>query len=239
MEKFVDIHTHLLYSIDDGAVSEEQSINMLRIAYEQGVKSFIATPHMSFRMKAYDKALIKERAGLLLALAREKIATDINIEIGQEVLFSKSSYENIKSGKVQTLCDTRYLLLEFNIYDSFSHIYDGTKKVIDCGYIPVIAHIERYISTYGKGRVEKLIELGVLLQLNLSSIVTWDFRKSFCRKLLKRKQVSFLGSDMHHDNRRRPEYLKAFKWLENNLEAEYLDKICWQNAIHILGVGNE
>lgn len=241
MKKFIDIHTHLAYELDDGAKSIDQSINMLRLAYEQGVQNFIATPHMSFRMKEYDVKEIRERTGRLLERARREISNQINIEVGQEVLFSKSSYEKIKAGKVQGLCGSKYLLLEFNLYDTWNIIYENTKRVLACGYIPVIAHVERYIFAHGSGKAEELLNLGALLQINLSSIVAgpWDFRQSFSRRLLMEKKVSFLGSDMHHDTYRKPAYEKALSWLENNLDEVYINQIFWENACDILGFKGE
>lgn len=213
----IDLHSHLIWDIDDGSKTREMTINMLKQAYLGGTKKIVLTPH--YLPGYYEVPIdeVKERKKEIDILVKEE---KLNIEVyfGQEVYFTDKILENLKEGLIGTINDSRYMLIEFNMRDL--HI----DKVIDVLYelkfysiVPVIAHPERYhIFIKNPSLINELIKEGFLFQLNIGSL-TGDFG-SKVRKIaeifVKNKIYSFIGSDAHRDEKRNPDMSKGIKILK-------------------------
>ena len=196
-----DWHSHIIYGIDDGSKSIDESIELLRCATNQGMTDLICTPHY---MEETDYVCnniekIKRFNALKDRIKEENI--NINIYLGNEVFFSNRILELIKSDEISTLNNSKYILFEFPLNNQVTHTREVLFQLVNNGYIPVLAHPERYaFLKKNPDEVMKYLEIGVLLQGNYKSFYGGYGRaaKKTFRKYLKNGWYTFIGSDMHH-----------------------------------------
>ena len=141
---FIDMHHHLIYGIDDGASSFEGTEKMIRDAVKNQVSVIITTPHMTpglvpFPYDAYREHLEETRAYL------KKNDIPIRLYTGAEILYTPNTCYMLMDGKVPTLAGTQYLLVEFSPDDAYEYISKALDAIASAGFIPVIAHAERYM----------------------------------------------------------------------------------------------
>lgn len=205
----LDLHSHILPNIDDGAKTVEDSIKLLQQMKNQGVTTAVATPHFYPDDMIFDDFIYaRSEAADKLLLSLEN-SFDIRILLGAEVLYFSGigSAEDIKK---LTLAGSNYLLLELI---GLKEINDKViKDIIDLkdnlGITPIIAHTERYSKYKGYKRLLELIENGrALCQIN-STYTFSSVHKRAVKKLLKNGLVHFIASDCHNPERR-PVFLSS------------------------------
>ncbi len=210
----IDVHTHILPGVDDGAKTMADTRQMLKMAYDQGIREIIATPHYLF---GEDLPSAGELRKILSQVQEEAKAIDPGflIHCGNEVLYFEGMTEELKAGKILTLGDSRYVLTEFYDNASFHEIYQAVRKVVMAGYRMVVAHVERYFCLRESGRLENLIQAGAVLQMNYKSLEGGMFSADsrWCRRQVLDGRIHLLGTDMHNTGSRAPEILPAVKWL--------------------------
>ena len=232
----VDIHIHVIPGIDDGSGSLEESLSMLRIAAAQGVTSVIATPHSSAFDFGYDQ-VFREHVALQSAVSEQKIP--VRISLGTEILCYESDMDEIihylQNGIYPTLNRTRYVLAEFFPNAAKKAIYYCLRRLQEAGFIPVLAHAERYHNLDLKSAIELHSE-GVLIQINVYSVKQEDYDriKKRARKYLEHRLVDFVGSDAHGMMHRPPSYTPGIEYLYSNYERAYVDMILQDNAATLL-----
>ena len=157
--RFVDIHSHLIPEIDDGAASLLESLEMLRFAYERGTRAMVATPHMfasfgnSDPLAVYDTYVSTVRRLERLANSDENaFSKEMALYLGSENFVSPEFLEALKDRNVLTLNGSRYLLVEFPPYLPFETAASAIDRVLEVGLTPVLAHVERYSFLEGKPR---------------------------------------------------------------------------------------
>lgn len=220
----VDLHSHLIWDIDDGSKSREMTINMLKQAVEGGTKKLVLTPHYLPGYYEVPNIKVKERRKDIELLAKE-FNLDIEIYCGQEVYFNEKILENFENNLIGTINESRYMLIEFNM-KSFS-IKEVTEILYELqikGIVPVIAHPERYIKFIkNPSLINEFVKEGFLFQLNIGSI-TGDFGKEVKKTaelFLKNKIYSFFGSDAHRDENRNPNMKEGIDILKA-MDSNYL-----------------
>ncbi len=231
--KIIDIHSHILPCVDDGAQSLEESLELLRDAYDNGIRAVIATPHHSKWFQNDDVEALRKKHAELSEAAMNAIGEDIEIYLGMELMYSTSAISWLKAGKALTMCESNIVMLEFQPYNiSFNMIFGAVREVISAGYTPMLAHIERYDALDSLKKVEELIEAGALTQINYEYVGIGGFGKyaKRCKRLLKSGNVHFLGTDMHNKTKRPPNTGVALAWMKKHLESEYIEQICHKNA---------
>lgn len=194
-----DIHSHIIYGVDDGAESMEESLKMAALAAEFGIRGIIATPHYidGLYTSDYESNLYKQYR---LRRELEKSGIDIELYLGNEVSATLDLPRLIKLKKVTTLNNSRYLLVELPPYDIPIYM---ERLIFDLGlegYVVVLAHPERNESIINKpDRLYNMIKLGALVQMNISSIVGGYGRRieRTSRKLLEQHMVHIVGTDSH------------------------------------------
>jgi len=201
MDNYVDIHSHILYGIDDGSKTLEESIEIIKQHIEMGFKEIILTPHYIENSK-YETDN-KEKKKLLQKLKRElkKQNIDIKLYLGNEV-FVNDTIE-INKEKIEKLNNSKYLLIEFPMEKQPKNINNIIYELKIQGITPVIAHPERYTFVQEKPNiVDEWIEEGALLQSNYGSIVGvyGENAKKAVKKLLKKNVISVLATDIHYPN---------------------------------------
>lgn len=230
--KIIDIHCHILPGMDDGAPNPQESRKMLRLAYDQGIRAVIATPHYSSQFQNDRPDAIIQKCMELETWAKKELDEEFRIYPGQEIFSSHFIAEKIDNGKLLTMAGNIYILIEFLPLAAYSAIYQTMRELAMSPYRPIIAHIERYRELRKKGRVEELIHMGAMMQMNYGPIggKWYDETTRWCRKMLVEGNVHFLGTDMHNTGGRGPRTEAAMQWMEDHLDEEYLEEICWKNA---------
>lgn len=241
---YIDIHCHILPQVDDGSDSTETSLKMLELSEAQGAEAVILTPHYYHGRNRYQKGELTERAGRLCEAAQQA-GRQLKLYIGNEILWFDDAVEAVRAGEALTLAGSRYLLIEFYPSGSYQEIERAVRKVVLGGYIPVIAHYERYQAFRGDGgskRVEEIIDQGALLQMNLGSLagkgllsgLLPDHNTAWCRDEVKSGHVTFFGTDAHNTSSRTPAQEAALTWLSRHLGAEHAAELLVQNPLAIL-----
>lgn len=197
-----DLHSHLLFGIDDGCSTIEESIMLIKKASEQGITDLMITPHYIEDSK-YDCNNKKKKElfdRLVEEVSKENI--NINLYLGNEVYITEKFVELLKKKEVATLNNSKYVLLEFPFGNMFSNTKDIIYELVVAGYVPIIAHPERYrLFQRHPEHMEEYLRIGVLLQGNYKSLFNKYGKeaKKTLKHFLKKGWISFLGSDCHHE----------------------------------------
>lgn len=249
-----DIHSHIIYHIDDGSRTPEESLELIRQDVEQGAHAIIATPHYYVqyptdpaRIRA-KLATIEEALGIGEQTAAQSTpsaaeanasALDVRLYAGNEVLWFDSMTERLQSGEILTLADSHYTLIEFYPEESYQTILRAIRNVRNAGYRPIIAHAERFKAIQEHGLAE-VRDLGAYVQLSTEPLShkglsgLFDRETKFIQKALRNQEADFLGTDMHRTDRRPPVLRDAIDWIQKNLDADYADAVLQGNAEAIL-----
>lgn len=236
MNSYIDIHSHILPQIDDGADSFETSIEMLHIAWKNGIGAIILTPHNKPMRHNASPATIQK---LIKKLEEEALHRGIEIRLyaGNEIYYRSDILETLEDMQACTMADSSYVLVEFNPMDDFDYIKGGIYRVLSGGYRPIIAHIERYRSIFTKEeRVEELIEMGCYVQINAGSVMgQYGFgAKHFTRRLLRQEMVHFIATDAHNADKRKPELGNCVRYICKKYSESYASKLVYENPVHVI-----
>lgn len=196
---FVDIHSHLLPGIDDGAKTINETIKLAKAFQEMGFSQFMTTPHISrYIWNNSPETIADNHKKTKLLLEEHNLA--IPFQAAAEYLIDDSFESHFKNKKLLTLKDN-YVLVEMSYMNAPVELYKTLFELQVAGYIPVLAHPERYLF-YHKNfdEYEKLKKAGCLFQLNLLSTVGYYGERinKAADKLLKKGMYDFAGSDVHH-----------------------------------------
>ncbi len=236
MNKYIDIHSHILPGIDDGPENMQQSLAMLRIAKEEGIGSIIVTPHYkSERHSANRETIINSISELQQKSDAEKYG--ITIYAGNELYYRSNLKELLEAGCMCTLASSSYILVEFSPMDDYAYIRNGLYHILSEGYRPVIAHIERYRCMLRKQElVYELIGMGCYVQVNAGSIIgSFGYiTKKYTLQLLKKGFVHFVATDAHNDKKRAPLMKKCARKLYRRFDKDYVDALLFKNAEKII-----
>lgn len=231
MNGFTDIHTHILPEVDDGAQDISQAMRLLRMAWTHGTRTVILTPHYRGRYKKTPDEL-RQAFEWLCEMVKQELP-DLQLYLGNEISFETDAPEALHTGRVLTMNGSQYALLEFRTNSLRSQIVAGVSETIRCGFIPIVAHVERYdISRSDKTLISELLGMGALLQLNADSVmgVNGFGIKRFCHKLLKEELVHFIASDAHDVKHRPPLLRECFLRVHKKYGQAYAAALFYDNA---------
>ena len=235
--KIIDMHCHVLPGVDDGAQSMEESLELVKKACAQGVRSIIATPHYSRRSLNPDRHAEQEslRAELEERI-QDEIDADFEVFLGQEVYYHEEITQRIRDGYGWPMADSRYMLIEFDTRSDYETIFRGLRKLANAGYRPILAHMERFPAIRRKGGIEELMSLGVVMQMNYESLAGsfLNGEVRWCREQVKSGVIDVLGSDMHRLDFRPPNLMPALHWLQKALDPEDIRRLCYENPMRIV-----
>ncbi len=228
----IDIHSHILHDIDDGASSLEESVRMLHKAKELGIGTIIATPH--YQENLFETDAIYRHFEELKAEA-EKI--EVSLKLGREVFINPFLPDLLEKDHSLTLDQSRYLLLELP-YDAIPiYTYEIIFRLQMLKVLPILAHPERNINLL-RNFVEfgRFLERGCLVQVEAGSLVGAYGRQveEFSEKLIKLNLAHFVASDAHFASDYDNWYLAAYKKVKRIAGQEYADKLYRENAQMIL-----
>ena len=232
-----DIHCHIMYGIDDGSKSLEQSIEILKNAYSNGITDIVLTPHYINKSEynCDNKKKKKILDELISELKKEKI--DINLYLGNEVMIDPDVSKLIANNKISTINNTKYVLVELPMHYENPNSEKMMFEIIRHGYIPILAHPERY--DYVKEDISKLepyINMGCILQGNYLSLFGryGDEAKKILKILLKQRKIKILASDIHRPSTdyRIKKLKKKLKWFLR--DKKYQEELLETNFFKII-----
>lgn len=195
----VDLHSHLIPGIDDGAKDLETSLLLIKELKALGYKKLITTPHISDMFPNSSRTILEGYRILKEELSKQNI--QIELEIGAEYYADEQFEILLESNDILSFGKERYLLFELSYFtppqDIDNLIYDIKLK----GYTPVLAHPERYLYWHlDFNKYRELKEMGTLFQINLNSTVGYYNKdiQHIAEELITHSLVDFIGSDTHH-----------------------------------------
>lgn len=229
----IDIHCHLLYGVDDGAKTIEESVAMLKAAKEQGIQIMILTPHYRHGMFAYPVDKIEEHFKQLTPYAEE---IGVKIFLGCEYHVNSQIVQSFDTGRCHTLADTKYVLTEYSHQTEFSYIHKMTEELILHGYIPVVAHVERYKCMVDNlDCAAELQDMGAMIQMNADAILGlegWGVKR-YCKKMLQEGLVDIVASDSHGMKERASHVRKCYDLIAKKFEEDYAQELLVENPVKI------
>ena len=226
-----DIHTHILYDIDDGAKTLEESLDILKKASLNGVTDIVLTPHYIKDSKYSANNNEKEEKLNILKQELKKNNIDINLYLGNEVYIDEDINTLLKKD-ISTINNSRYILIELPLNSKPLFLDEVLYGIVKEGLIPIIAHPERYKAYYKNyDFFDNLIKKGCLFQSNIGSLYGDYGRKSkkMFKELLKRNMIHFIGSDIHTKNS---------KTYEKNIEKDLFKIVKDKEKVENLLINN-
>ena len=209
----IDIHTHILPDIDDGASGLAEAESLLRAEAEQGVHEIVLTPHYYGKRTVGQFLYLRMQA---LERIRDFVPQGVKLRLGAEVFL-----KGINDPPDDALCalcieGTKCVLVELPYFGRWSSMLFSrlNEFISETGYTPIVAHVERYEETLqNPATVSALIEMGCLIQLNTCAFTTKE-TKRFAFALMRNGMVHCLGTDAHNPKERAPDYQKAQRAVE-------------------------
>lgn len=236
MNGYIDMHCHILPGADDGARNLAEMKAMLQIAYKDGIRCIIATPHYHPVHGSSSPEILRKKAALVRQAAHE-IDSSFRIYLGSEIYFQQDLPSRLKNHEILTMNRRHYILIEFAPFESYFHIRQGLQQLQSHGYEVILAHTERYKSIAGNPEfAEELHEMGIHLQVNAGSIYGKSGRsaKRFVKHLLDRDLVFCVGTDAHNTKDRSPRMRKAADYVTQHYGAKTTRRIFFSNAMQML-----
>lgn len=225
-----DIHMHVVPGVDDGAVDLNMSLDMLKSAYNQGVRTIYCTSHNGYEKDDTNK--YKSQFLLLKTMAKARFP-DLKLYMGCEILCAGEYIDEIiyglETGVFLPLGNSKYVLIELYPDVTALEVKLIVQRVIEVGWKPILAHAERYPKLYKHDTIRELIELGAKIQINLFSLVEEQDEETrrLARFLVEHKYAHFFGSDAHRMGHRPPKYENGMEYLKNNCDVDYFKKLCY------------
>ncbi len=231
-----DIHCHALYGVDDGARDPDTSIAMLLHMYDEGIRTVIMTPHYHGGHMQPDMDTIRNRFEKLRSYAAEdEELREMDLYLGSEIYYYPSIVDWIEEGRVVTMAGSRYVLIEFGFTTDRRIFIEGINSIVSAGYLPIIAHVERYTDLCGDIKsIEELIERGAYIQVNSEALYERRRVRSFVKKLLKNELVHFLATDAHDMSGRAPFMAREVRYISGHYGEEYCRRIVIDNPAKII-----
>ena len=242
MLETADIHCHILGGVDDGAKNIDEMKQMIDIAYTDGTRHICFTPHFKIyhfknedSIKAYN-----QRIDDSFAAAKEYASAkypELNLYLGNEIMYNSDVVESLDSFQCRRLNSSSYLLVEFQPNVSLYDMRNGVTKILRKGFIPVIAHVERYMELLEKPNFAwELKQFGAILQVNASSVEKMRLGKTarFLKFLFRKSYVDVVASDAHSQNTYKPGLSRAAARITRLYGEGVAKKVCLTTPLAIL-----
>ncbi len=237
--QFSDIHIHAICGVDDGAKNEEDMFAIVDAAYADGTRLMCVTPHFNPGMFGEHSGRTKEKYEVLREYISEKYP-DMELLLGNELRYASGFRNWVYDGVCNTMGNTKYILLEFSFTAASEQIVKGVESVFNSGFIPIIAHVERY-SKLSVSDICELRRKGALMQVDSMSILRGFGFKEWMRskKLLAERIVDFVSSDAHDTGSRPPELSPCYEYVKKKCGEHYADAVFYSNAYELFGSQKE
>ncbi len=240
--EFADIHIHALYGVDDGSKNEKETTQMLDAIYADGVRYLCFTPHFHPGYFGDNYEQINQAYHKIRSYANQRYP-DLQLFLGNELRYDKGSISWLKEGHCRTMNHTRYVLVDFSERESEKAIIAGLEHLLNSGYVPILAHAERYAKLdFRTKRIREFKENGVWIQLDIQSLYG-DFGLAAARRakaILSNHLADFVATDAHDLVHRPPGLSRGYRYISQNYGESYAAALFKGNALQILyGNANE
>lgn len=234
--QWFDIHCHLLPGVDDGPASWDTVEMLLKKQKKDGVGRILMTPH--FRKGRYEVPLpvIRDKMEKMKKIAGKY---GIDVFLGCECFRSETLASLDVEEEGRRMNGSRYVLVEFSVYDSFHTIRKQVYELVMQRYIPIIAHVERYPSCRNVEFVRELSGLGAKIQLNARTVLGKNGRsgKTYSLHLIRDDLVDFIATDAHDPIYRPPDLEACVSYVKKKAGIAYVKKIFNDNPEQLLERG--
>lgn len=229
----IDIHSHILPGLDDGSKSWDMTLEMCRLAIEDGITHIVATPHADDSY-AYNRDRIRALVDELDRKVRGQLAFSVGCDF-------HLSFDNVEDAITHpdryTIASGQYLLVELSDYGIPPQVSDALSRLRGAGMIPILTHPERNgILQRRPERVLEWVDAGCLVQVTASAVTgSWgDTPQRIAMWLLEQDAVHVLASDAHDDKRRRPILSEARRHVSRRFGAEVARSLLHDNPLAII-----
>lgn len=234
--KLIDLHSHILYGIDDGSKELENSVVMAREASESGITHICCTPHYLEPNFISNWEENEKRLEILQSRLKEE-NIDLELRLGNEIFITENTIDDITQNRALKLNESRYVLVEFPMVNELKCCDKIIDKLILMGLKVIIAHPERY--KYVQENPDYLIpylEKGVIFQSNIGSIIGMygESAKQCINTLLKRNMIQALSTDAHKSNSVYKKIEKISEKMKEKISKEYFEELTLINPQKIL-----
>ncbi len=229
-----DIHMHIIPGVDDGSRNIEESVSLLHMSVAQGVGTVIATPHSWGIDDCGSDHMLSQYADLRRAIKERQIPIQLYLGCEMQVFADTvgGCIRKLDDGRYPTLAGSRFVLTEFDPYETQDNMEYCLERIIAAGYVPVIAHAERYrritISDIGA-----LKNLGAMIQINAYSIANEKNcqTRQLANDCLAARMVDFIGSDTHRLDHRPPVIKDGVAALVERYSKDYAERVTMLNPL--------
>lgn len=237
----IDIHSHIIFGVDDGPKSLDDSLALLTEARRQGVTKIIATSHRRKGMFETPEETILQHFNQVKDEAAQMLP-DLELYYGGELYYTPSVLEKLEKGIFPTLNGSRFALIEFSGQTPYKDIHQAVSNLSLLGITPVLAHIERYQALENdEKKVRDLINMGAYTQINSASVLKpklfGDKHKLFkkrARYFLDKELVHYVASDMHNLDNRRPYMAEAYNIIKKDYDSQAAQELFVTNPQSLL-----
>lgn len=234
--KFADIHCHALYASDDGPKSDKDMYALIDEIYKDNIRYLCVTPH--FHPGYFGE---NSRRAVTAFERLEKYVTekypDMRVFLGNELRYNQGCVNWIKDHRCRSLNNTEYILVDFHDNQPASEIIHGTNSILNAGYVPILAHVERYSRLNANIKlISELKENGVIVQVDAQSVIGefGFFTKQRAKKLLDSRMVDIIATDSHDTNKRSPRMTECYEALKDRYGEKYANRITYDFPLAIL-----
>lgn len=234
----IDIHCHIMPGVDDGSGNMSDSTEMALLAYKSGTKKIIVTPHCNTdppRRNFWDSEMENKFTSLQTQLKTENIP--IEIFRGQELFLSGGFIDGLRQGRFITLNSSAYVLAELDIRESASSAYSKLNRLVSEGYVPIVAHPERYKFVQEQhDAICRIKETGSLIQVNKGSLKgSFGFHAhKTAIEIIDTRQADFIAGDAHSQYSRTPVLADVHEFICEKFSSDYADFLVKYNPQRVL-----
>lgn len=237
---YLDIHTHILPGVDDGAKTMEDTMELLKMEHEDGVRYVLFTPHCIPRSDLEKNKQKAEKIKKTFVKVKEECKRsfpDMEFYLGNELYYKSGILQELDEGRANTLGNSRYILTEFDTNISYMELKKAVQQYLLKGYDPILAHVERYHCLYNHfDRMEEIKNMGSFMQMNTENFLEGLFSKNkkICTKAIAEGYIDFLGTDCHDSKLRKPAMDKAVSYLKKKIDQSTLETLLYKNPEKLL-----
>lgn len=231
IQGLIDINCHILPGTEDGPDNFREAAEMLKIAYDEGIRTIVATPPYNKKNPIMDGDKLDRLVEQLGACA-EEIDPAYKVYLGREIEYNDENHQKIISGQLDSMADSKYVMIRFAYDIDFETISEAIRDINMDGYIPIVANVEQYeCMDDDTDKVEELIQLGAYIQISAAAVVgdLGHDMKSFSRRLLKEELVHFVASDALDSEDKAPYLRECAEYIERKYGEDYKNELFYIN----------
>jgi protein-tyrosine phosphatase len=232
----IDLHCHILAGIDDGACDLNESLAMAQAAVAQGIRIVACTPHILPGLYHNDGPGIRQ-ATQILQDALDQNGIPLRLTTGADVHMAPDFVAGLRSGRLLTIADSRYVLVEPPHHTAPPQLEDFFFNLSVSGYVPILTHPERLSWVPARYEtIKKLVRAGVWIQITSGSFTGAFGRNAlyWAQRMLDDGCVHFIASDAHNLERRPFDLAAGFACVEKRVGAEEAQRLVLGRPMAIL-----